>query len=50
MSESPFLNLENYPIYDTDIMLKKSSVDSGWYSGVNTRDLYKEKEYKKNKV
>ena len=49
MGESPFLNLENYPIYDKEVMLKKSSVDSGWYNGVNTRDLYKEKEYCKNK-
>lgn len=46
MSECPFVHLENFPIYDTDVMMKKSSVESGWYSGVNTRDLYKEKEYK----
>jgi hypothetical protein len=49
MSESPFLNLENFPIYDTEIVMKKSSVESGWYSGVNTRDLYKEAEYSKTK-
>jgi hypothetical protein len=29
-------------------VMKKSSVESGWYSGLNTRYLYKEKEYCKN--
>jgi hypothetical protein len=49
IGESSFLNLENFPIYDTEIIMKKSAVESGWYSGVNTRDLYKEKESCKTK-
>lgn len=47
MGESPFLCLDTFPIYDKDVLLKKSSVDAGWASGANTRDLYKEKEYSK---
>jgi len=47
MGETEYLNLESFPIYDKEVVLKKSSVDSAWYSGVNTRDLYKDKEYSK---
>ena len=47
MGESPFLCLDTFPIYDKEVLLKKSSVDAGWASGQNTRDLYKEKEYTK---
>ena len=50
MGESPFVNLEQFPIHDKDVVTKKSSVESGWYSGLNTRDLYKEKEYCKNNI
>jgi len=49
MGETPFLCLDSYPLYDKEIVAKKSSVESGWYSGVNTRDLYKDKEYCKDK-
>ena len=45
MGETEFLNLESFPLYDKEIVMKKSSVESAWYSGVNTRDLYKDKEY-----
>jgi hypothetical protein len=48
MGESAFLPLESFPLHDKEVMMKKSSVESGWYNGVNTRDLYKEKEYCKN--
>ena len=47
MGESAFLCLDTYPIYDKDVLMKKSSVESGWASGLNTRDMYKEKEYSK---
>lgn len=49
MGETPFLCLDGFPLYDKEIVVKKSSVESGWYSGVNTRDLYKDKEYCKDK-
>ena len=49
MGEHEFLPLESYPIYDKEAVVAKSSVDSGWYSGVNTRDLYKDKEYSNSK-
>ncbi len=50
MGECPFVNLDQFPIHDKDVVTKKSSVESGWYSGLNTRDLYKEKEYCKNNI
>ena len=49
MGETPFLNLESFPIYDKEVVSKKSSVESSWYSGVNTRDLYKDKANSQNK-
>jgi hypothetical protein len=50
MGECPFVNLDQFPIHDKDVVTKMSSVESGWYSGLNTRDLYKEKEYCKNNI
>ena len=49
IGETPFLCLDTFPLYDKEILLKKSSVDAGWAGGQNTRDLYKEKEYTKGK-
>ena len=49
MGEMPFLSLENFPIYDKEVVTKKSSVESSWYSGVNTRDIYKETANSQNK-
>ena len=42
MSETDYLPLESFPLYDKDIMVKKSGLESGWFVGTDTRELYKQ--------
>jgi hypothetical protein len=42
MSELQFLNINNYPLKNKDIGNKISTVEASWYTGANTRDIYKE--------
>jgi hypothetical protein len=39
--------LESFPIYDKDVMMKKSGLESGWYVGADTREMYKQNTQKK---
>jgi len=42
MSEIPHLNLKSYPLTNKDAINKISTVESCWYTGSNTRDIYKQ--------
>jgi hypothetical protein len=42
MSETDYLPLESFPLYDKDVMVKKSGLESGWFVGTDTRELYKQ--------
>ena len=41
MSEIPFLNINSYPLKNKEIANTISTVEASWYTGANTRDIYK---------
>ena len=49
LGESSYLDLDNFPLhgYVTKSVNDRVTVDSQWSNGVNTRDMYKNKEYNK---
>lgn len=41
MMETPFMTLDNYPLMDSQIVINRGNVESGWQNGIDTRSLYK---------
>jgi len=49
MSELAFLNIDGYPLNNKNIGNTVSTVEASWYTGANTRDLYKSNNKSNNK-
>jgi hypothetical protein len=41
MMETPFMTLDNYPLMDTQVVINRGKVESGWQGGVDTRLMYR---------
>jgi hypothetical protein len=49
MMEAPMINLENFPLYDTNAVIHRGNTEKYWQSGISTRDIYKKNDYQNDK-